>query len=172
MRSRECLFGPSTSPDRSACIFHRRDAENRRGKGSIFSALRTMTSKNAISFLGGGTGVHPEYPRATPGLLNKVTLSCVVAIVVLSGCRWHRELSQEPRALVGIIYVTGNEPFTNLSLRTEDGAMHMIQKDTTAIYSELWRLQGLKLRVRFRPVASKPDSSSIIVERYDIVKIP
>lgn len=114
----------------------------------------------------------PEYPQATPGLLKKAALSCLVAIVVLSGCRWHRELSQEPRALVGVLYVTGNEPFTNLSLRTEDGGMHVIQKDTTVFYSELRRLQGVKLRVRFRPVASKSDSSSIIVERYDIVKIP
>jgi hypothetical protein len=93
-------------------------------------------------------------------------------MLVLSGCQWHRELSQEPRDLVGIIYVTGNEPFTNLSLRTEDGGMHIIQKDTTVFYSELWKLQGLKLRVRFRPVASKSDSLSIIVERYDIVKTP
>jgi hypothetical protein len=115
---------------------------------------------------------HPECPRATPGRLKRVALSCLLVIVVLSGCRSNRELSREPRALVGIIYVTGNEPFTNLSLRTEDGGMHMIQKDTTLFYSELWKLQGLKLRVRFRPVASKSDSLSIIVERYDIVKIP
>jgi len=115
---------------------------------------------------------HPECPRATPGLLKKVALSCLVVMVVLSGCRWHRELSQEPGALVGVIYVTGNEPFTHLSLRTDDGAMHKIRKDTTVFHSELWKLQGLKLRVRFRPVASKSDSLSIIVERYDIVKTP
>ena len=115
---------------------------------------------------------HPECPRATSGLLKNAALSCLLVTVVLSGCRWHRELSQEPRDLVGVLYVTGNEPFTNLSLRTEDGGMHMIQKDTTVFYSELWKLQGRKLRVRFSPVASKSDSSSIIVERYDIVRIP
>ncbi|TSA19524.1 hypothetical protein D4R75_09015 [bacterium] len=119
-----------------------------------------------------GPRSHPEYPQATPGLLKKAALGCLVAMVVLSGCRWHRELSQEPRDLVGVLYVTGNEPFTNLSLRTDDGGMHVIQKDTTVFYSELWKLQGLKLRVRFRPVASKSDSLSIIVERYDIVKTP
>ena len=119
-----------------------------------------------------GPRSHPEYPQATPGLLKRVALSCLLVTVVLSGCRWHRELSQEPRDLVGVLYVTGNEPFTNLSLRTEDGGMHMIQKDTTLFYSELWKLQGLKLRVRFRPVASKSDSLSIIVERYDIVNVP
>ncbi len=53
------------------------------------------------------------------------------------GCHAQREAATVVGSLTGILFVTGNEPFTDISLQTVDGRMHTIQKDTTALYSTL-----------------------------------
>ena len=105
-------------------------------------------------------------------MLNNITRVLLIAILFVPACGTQRDLPQEARSVVGILYVTGNEPFTNLSLQTDGGAMLKIRKDTTAVYRELRKLQGQKLRVQFRSIEAKSDSSSIVVERYDLVKAP
>ena len=77
---------------------------------------------------------------------------------------------QKSDILVGILYVTGNEPFTNLSLQTDDGRMHVIRKDSTLLYQDLRKLQGQRVRVHVRPADSKSDSSNIMIERFEVVK--
>lgn len=92
--------------------------------------------------------------------------------MLLSACSAQKELPPALRTVVGIVCVTGNEPFTNLSLQTEDGAMVKIRKDTSAIVRKLIELQGQRLRVQFRSTQSQPDTSSIVVEHVELVKIP
>jgi len=112
------------------------------------------------------------YPRLSTGLLNNITRVLLIAILFVPACGTQRDLPHEVRSVVGIVYVTGNEPFTNLSLQTDGGRMLRIRKDTTAVYRELRRLQGQKLRVQFRSLDAMPDTSSILVEKYDLVKVP
>jgi hypothetical protein len=104
------------------------------------------------------------------GLLNKATRGFLIAVLFLSACGTQRDLSHQTRSVVGILYVTGNEPFTDLALQTNDGGVLKIRKDTTAVYRELRGLQGQKLRVHFKSFDSKPDTSSISVVRYDLVE--
>jgi hypothetical protein len=110
------------------------------------------------------------YPPSSTGLLNKATRGFLIAVLFVSACGTERDLSHPVRSVVGILYVTGNEPFTDLALQTDDGGVLRIRKDTTAVYRELRGLQGQKLRVQFRAIDSKPDISSISVVRYDLVK--
>lgn len=104
------------------------------------------------------------------GLVKSAAVMCSVALLLLCGCLSQKDAGADSRTLVGILYVTGNEPFTNLALQTEDGKMHVVRRDTTALYSELWKLQGRKLLVWFRLRESKLDSSLISIERYSLVK--
>jgi hypothetical protein len=112
------------------------------------------------------------YPHSSTGLLIKATRGILIAILFLSACGSQKDLPREVRSVVGILYVTGNEPFTVLSIQTDGGGVLRIRKDTAAVYQELWKFQGQKLRVRFRSVGSKSDTSSITVERYELVKNP
>ena len=112
------------------------------------------------------------YPHLRTGLLNKVTCGILIVVLFLSACGSQKDLPREARSVVGILYMTGNEPFTVLSLQTDGGGMLRIQKDTTAVYQELRKFQGQRLRVQFRSVGSKSDTSSIAVEQYELVKNP
>jgi hypothetical protein len=112
------------------------------------------------------------HPQSSTGLLNKATHCFLIAVLFVSGCGTQKDLPHETRGLVGVLCVTGNEPFTDLSLQTDGGGMLRIRKDTTALYRELWKLQGQKLRVLFKSVHSTSDTSSITVEQYDLVKNP
>lgn len=96
----------------------------------------------------------------------------MAVVLFLSGCLWHREVQLSTRPLAGTLYVTGNEPFAMLALQTDGGGVFKIQNDTTAIYHSLWKLQGQKVLLRCRPVDTKSDTASIIVERYELVKVP
>jgi len=95
----------------------------------------------------------------------------VIGLLALAffGCRAQKEAASAAGSLTGILLVTGNEPFTDVSLQTSDGRMRTIQKDTTATYSDLRGLQGKKVRLQFRLPPMRKDSSLIIVEHYDIV---
>ncbi|MBN1399048.1 MAG: hypothetical protein JXA06_13525 [Bacteroidetes bacterium] len=43
--------------------------------------------------------------------------------------------------LSGIIYVTGNEPFTQLAIRVSGDASYIVEADSS-IKAQLWKLQG------------------------------
>jgi len=105
-------------------------------------------------------------------VLRTSTLGLFIVLLFLSACSAQREIPSHQRTIVGIVCVTGNEPFTRISLQTETGAMLNIQEDTTMVYRGLRQLQGQKLRVEFRPAASTSDTSFITLERYDLVKTP
>lgn len=85
------------------------------------------------------------------------------------GCRTQQEALATGASLTGILFVTGNEPFTDISLQTVSGRMHVIRRDTSALYSKLRSLQGKKVRLQFRLPEARSDSSLIIVNHYDLV---
>ena len=98
-------------------------------------------------------------------------VAMTVAIAALHGCHAQRGAeSEESRSLTGILYVTGNEPFTHLSLQTPDGVMHPINRDSTKVYTQLLKLQGRKVEVLCRQLLCKSVSPSLIIERYRVVE--
>ena len=96
-------------------------------------------------------------------------LACALMALAACGCYAQREAATGVGSLTGILFVTGNEPFTDISLQTVNGRMHVIQRDTGALYSTLRGLQGKKVRLQFRLPAARNDSSWIIVNHYDLV---
>jgi hypothetical protein len=112
------------------------------------------------------------YLQSSTGLLNKATLGLLIAVLFVSACGTEKNLLPGKRVEIGILYVTGNEPFSGLSLQTGNGRMVRIRKDTSAVYRELRKLQGQRLRVQFRSVESISDTISIAVEQYELVRIP
>jgi hypothetical protein len=100
-------------------------------------------------------------------LKNFLVLSLVL---VAFACLGQKESTRAAQSVAGVVYVTGNEPFTFLSLQTDDGVMHKIQKDTTELYRSLRKLQGQRVRLRLRAQAVGSDSLAMNVEQYEIVK--
>lgn len=90
--------------------------------------------------------------------------------VLLWACGGQKELDEATPVLVGTVYVIGNEPFTDLSIQMDDRRVRIVQKDTTALYRRLWKMQGQKLRIHFRPMNTPSDSTHIILERFELVK--
>jgi len=109
-------------------------------------------------------------PQLSTDLRNNIARVILIALLFMSACGTQRDLPGDVRSVAGTVYITGNEPFTNLSLQTESGRMLRIKKDTTAVYRELRKLQGQRLRLQIRSFESKSDSSSISVEKFELVK--
>ena len=97
------------------------------------------------------------------------TITVWAVLTMAAGCRSQQEAAIVAGSLTGTLFVTGNEPFTDISLQTVDGRMHVIQRDTSALYETLRGLQGKKVRLQFRLPATRRDSSMIIVEHYDLI---
>lgn len=112
------------------------------------------------------------YPQPNAGLLKNTIRGILIAVLFISACGTQKDLLRNTHSVTGVLYITGNEPFTNLAIQTDGGVMVIIRKDTTTIYRELRKLQGQKLRVQFRPDHSSSDTTSFVIERYDLVKIP
>lgn len=108
------------------------------------------------------------FPKISVGSLRSALL--VSLALVSSACVGQKESTRPAESIVGVVYVTGNEPFTFLSVQTDDGVMHRIHKDTTELYRELQKLQGQKVLLQYRRPAADADSSAMDIERYEIVK--
>jgi|PlaIllAssembly_1097288.scaffolds.fasta_scaffold1769202_2 hypothetical protein len=102
------------------------------------------------------------------GLWNCATALGLIVMMTV-GCRTPQEAVAGSGSLTGILFVTGNEPFTDISLQAVNGRMHVIRRDTSALYSALRGLQGKKVRLQFRLPDAKSDSTLIIVQHYDLV---
>lgn len=100
-------------------------------------------------------------------LKNFLALS--LALVALA-CLGQNESTRPAPTVVGVLFVAGNEPFTFLSIQTDDGVMQKIREDTTELYRALQKLQGQRVRLRFRPPVAGADSLAMTVEQYEIVK--
>jgi hypothetical protein len=90
--------------------------------------------------------------------------------VLLWACGGQKALDQATPVLIGTVYVVGNEPFTNLSLQTDDHRIRIIRRDTTESYRRLWKMQGQRVRIHFRPAKAISDSTHITLERFELVK--
>jgi hypothetical protein len=93
-----------------------------------------------------------------------------LAAMLLGACAGPKEMHDAASVLVGTVIVIGNEPFTQLSIQSDDHRTHIIRKDTTEMYRSMWKMQGQKLRIRFRPVAGASDSTHINLEHFELVK--
>jgi hypothetical protein len=87
--------------------------------------------------------------------------------MLIGACAGPKEIHDAASVLVGTIVVIGNEPFTQLSIQSDDHRTHIIRKDTTEIYRSVRKMQGQKLRIRFRPETGASDSTRIVIEKFE-----
>lgn len=108
-------------------------------------------------------------PHVVRSAIRITVLLCILASAGVWGCLGSRGSAADSGRLTGILVITGNEPFTNLSLQTANGKVYIVQSDSTSLYKELHNLQGRKITVRYRPLPVRSDSSLITIEQYEIV---
>jgi hypothetical protein len=94
----------------------------------------------------------------------------ILLTLLLSSCRGQKELGEGNSVLIGTVFVIGNEPFTELSIQTDSHRVRLVKKDTTELYRSLWKMQGQKVRIHFRPMESPSDTMHIIPEHFERVK--
>ena len=98
------------------------------------------------------------------------TLGLVVLLAtIVCACGGQKETIQTKGVLVGTILVVGNEPFTSLTVQSDDHRVRIIQKDTTALYRDLWQFQGKMVRIQFHASIASSDSTHIIVDHCEVI---
>lgn len=83
----------------------------------------------------------------------------------LSGCTSHP--GGKGQKLVGTIYVTGNEPFTQLAIETGKDSLSTISPHSP-VYKELWQLQGRKVVLHF--TLNRKNADGVYVTAFEIIK--
>jgi hypothetical protein len=68
--------------------------------------------------------------------------------------------------ITGVLYVTGNEPFTKLGLQTSDGTMYIL-KCTKEIESDLRTKQGKIVNVHYNGTEQIPEGQALKVVKIE-----
>ncbi len=64
----------------------------------------------------------------------------MLILILIYGC-YLGSSTQDSLPIKGKIYVTGNEPFTELAIQSDDGKVYIISKNSP-VYKQLWESQG------------------------------
>ena len=74
--------------------------------------------------------------------MDKLYFSILIVLsIFIIGCT---ASNSSEKILSGTLYVSGNEPFANLSVETDDNKYYQI-KCSDSLRTELWALQGSKI---------------------------
>ncbi len=69
-------------------------------------------------------------------------------------------------SVTGVLYVTGNEPFTKLGLQTSDGTMYIL-KCTKEIESDLRTKQGKIVNIHYNGTEQIPEGQALKVVKIE-----
>lgn len=69
----------------------------------------------------------------------------------------------------GFITVIGNEPFTKLAIKTDDGKFYVL-KSSKELQSELWKKQGSFYLIQYGELRTEDDNEVLIVEKAIPIK--
>lgn len=69
----------------------------------------------------------------------------------------------------GFITVIGNEPFTKLAIKTDDGKFYVL-KSSKELQSELWEKQGSFYLIQYGEMRTEDDNEVLIVEKAIPIK--
>ena len=93
-----------------------------------------------------------RYPRAASFLLLSFILLATLGAGSLKGGKAEMEVT-------GKVYVMGNEPFTQVAIRSEDGQVYALVGEHD---QELRRLQGRRVAITGKPSEEKPRGAQAI----------
>ncbi|HSR13238.1 MAG TPA: hypothetical protein VLS90_17455, partial [Thermodesulfobacteriota bacterium] len=72
------------------------------------------------------------------------------------------------KELVGTVYVMGNEPFTRVAIKLDDGQVYALLGEHE---KALRALEGQKVRVKGEPSEEKPrGADAVVVKSFEVVK--
>ena len=98
----------------------------------------------------------PCYPRRYPRMTSFFLLSFILVATLGAGSL---KGGREKMEVTGKVYVMGNEPFTRVAIRTEDGQVYALVGKHD---QELRRLQGRRVAITGKPSEEKPRGAQAI----------
>jgi len=93
-----------------------------------------------------------------------LVLSMTLLFVVIIGCA----SSCNSNKIVGNLYVAGNEPFTHLAIKTEDGTVYKL-KCSEKTEKELRQLQGKTLKLELSEIKKFEKVNIAVVKNYKTI---
>lgn len=88
---------------------------------------------------------------------------------LLFSCRASQSSFTQPQTYVGQIFVIGNEPFTQLSLKLADGRTYVLDC-TKEVKIYLLQLQGQAVQVTGTIGVKKPEGQSLQVTQAEMIQ--
>lgn len=93
-----------------------------------------------------------------------------IVFAFVAGCSISRLHSDNQSRIKGKIYVTGNEPFTELAVQDENGKVFLISKNSP-VYQELWKNQGSIVIIEVERKETKgSEKGKLFVRDFKILK--
>jgi len=90
-------------------------------------------------------------------------------LILIFGCYAISSRSEGGFNVKGKIYTTGNEPFVELAIQTDDGKIFIISKNSP-VYKELWKNQGALVILEVEKRETKGmEKGKIVVKDFKIL---
>jgi len=86
-----------------------------------------------------------------------------ISIYLTACCNCGKGIATE-KSVRGTITVIGNEPFTKLAIKTDDGKIFILQC-SKELNDELWKKQGSYYYVQYGDMREESGTSAVIVEK-------
>jgi len=93
-----------------------------------------------------------------------ILLTIVLFSLIVIGCA---EKCESSNTLTGTIYISGNEPFTHLSLKSEDDNYYKIECPDS-LKKELWELQGRKVELTYKELKDFTTQKVAVISEYTV----
>ena len=100
---------------------------------------------------------------SSPKVIPFFLVIAASAFIMACSCNCGKS-SDEENSVKGYITVVGNEPFTNLAIRTEDDKTYVLQV-SKELKDELWKKQGSYYYIKYGDIREQEGFSTIVVEK-------
>ena len=92
--------------------------------------------------------------------MNKlIVILSSILLIFISSCTSDNYIKN---GVTGIINIRGNEPFTYLSIKTEEGEIFEIES-TDSLRNILWNMQGLKVTLKIKELKKNMNRDVIVI---------
>lgn len=98
-------------------------------------------------------------------LVRKISLFFI--FIVIMNCSLFRN-PPEPRTVKGMIFITGNEPFTRLALEDIKGNVYYLQC-SKEMEKKLWDLQGKEVLIYYDSINTNEAGTFVKIKEYVII---
>ncbi|MFO7888961.1 MAG: hypothetical protein R6V04_01330 [bacterium] len=97
-------------------------------------------------------------------IVRKISLFFI--FIVIMNCSLFYN-THEARTIKGVIFITGNEPFTRLALEDINGNVYYLQCSEEMV-KKLWDLQGQEVLIYYNSINTNETGTFVKVKKYII----